>query len=655
MWKKIILPVFITATFFAQNRDTVKTYSTNEIVVQSSLVLKPQSLIEVDAKEIELSDAQTIKDIAIILPSVKGQSNSRGESYFYLRNCGNRQLQLMFDGVPTNLPWDGRFDLSLLPTNAVTSVTINKGIPSVIYGANTLGGVINVGTMELRDKSYFDFRSLFGANNFKDVSITTASGNSDYSYVVSGKYYGSDGFDLPSDFSNAENPGETRLNSYSSGLNLFARGTKYYGKNSNVGVSFSYYKGDKGVPPEIGAKKIRYWKYPEISRFSATVNGSHYFSVDGKTFLTYAVNYTNYHSLIDQYTDATYSELDATEDGKDNTLYGRLIFTNIFSETSLLNFSASGFSSKHYENIAENENGELAALPENIYEQRVFSVGAEYQYVKPKYNFTFGASYDGALTPETGNNPDKDPIFDYGLNASFVYAFADNLYARINYGRKTRFPSMREMYSEALGKFKINPDLKAEKVNGGEIGISYDAQMFSVEADLFANYIADGIVRKRLPPEDPHKYMRVNKSEIRNVGIETEIKFNLIKNFDAGVNFAYIDSKGKNDAGEFSDTLEYKPQIIAGLFLSYNIGDAQFVAEGKYIGKEYGLEDYYTELPDYFLLNFRASYFVRFAANYKAELILRVNNVFDELYYTQLGLPEAGRQIRMGCNIYFTR
>ncbi len=658
MIKKILVffSLIFTVVVSAQTDDTLKTYTFKEITVQSSLVLKPQSLIKIDAKEIEVSDAQTVKDLAIILPSVKGQSNSRGESYFYLRNSGNRQLQLMFDGVPTNLPWDGRFDLSLLPVNAVSSITINKGIPSVIYGANTLGGVINVRTLELYGESRFEARTLFGANNFKDVSVTAASGNADYSYVFSGKYFGSDGFSLPASFSNPENPSDTRTNSYNAGLNLYAKGTKYYGKNSNVGVSFSYFKGDKGVPPEIGTSKKRYWKYPDISRTFVTVNGTHYFGEGGKTFLTYAANFTNYHFLIDQYTDETYSETDKSEDGKDNTLFGRVILTDIFSESSIVNFSASGFLSKHYENISVNDGGTLAPLPENVYEQRVFSIGAEYQFVKPNYNFTFGASYDGAVTPETGNNPDKDPIFDYGLNASFVYALDKDMHVRVNYGRKTRFPSMREMYSEALGKFKINPDLKAETVNGGEIGFECERYSWGVEADFFANYIDNGIVRMRLPADDPHKYMRVNKAAIRTLGFETEVKYSLNEKLSAGANFAYINTRGKNNDGEFADTLEYKPEIIAGVFLSYYVLDnLQFVAEGKYIGKEYGLEDYYAELPDYFLLNLRASYFLRFAANYKAEFIFRVNNVFDKLYYTQIGLPEAGKQMRFGVNVYFAK
>ncbi len=652
---KLFLIFVIPAIIFAQEIDTLKTYTLKEITVQSSLVLKPQSLIKIDAKEIEVSDAQTIKDLAVILPGVKSQANSRGESYFHLRNSGNRQLQLMFDGVPMNLPWDGRFDLSLLPTNAISTLTITKGIPSVVYGANTLGGVINVRSLELRDASYFDFRSLFGENNFKDFSITTASGNKNYSYVFSGKYFGNDGFLLPSSFSSSENPGRTRLNSYSSGLNLFARGTKYYGANSNVGVSFAYYKGEKGVPPEIGTKKKRYWQYPDISRIFATINGTHYFGGE-KTFLTYAFNFTNSHFVINQFTDATYTELDAKEDGKDNTLFGRLILTNVFSENSLVNFSASGFDSKHYENISKTNDGALAALPENIYEQQVFSVGAEYLFSKPKFNFTVGVSYDAALTPKTGANPQKDPISDYGLNASFVYAVNNATYVRANYGRKLRFPSMRETYSEALGKFKINSDLKAETVNGGEIGISFSQNSFELEADVFANYIENGIVRIRLPHYDTHKYMRVNKSAIRNIGFETELKYELSDKFDFGVNFSYINSRGKNDNGEFTDTLEYKPAIIAGMFLVYNaLRNLEFVAEGKYIGKEYGLEDYYFELPDYFLLNLRASYFVRFSRNYKAEIIFRVNNVFDKLYYTQVGLPEAGRRFLLGINFYFNK
>ncbi len=654
MLKSLILLFFFSISIFSQKVDTIKTYKIKEITVQSSLVLQPQSLIKIDAKEIEMSDAQTLKDIAVILPSVKMQANSRGEAYFHLRNSGNRQLLLLFDGVPVNLPWDGRFDLSLLPTNAIGSISISKGIPSVIYGANALGGVINVSSLQLRGKTHAEFRTLFGENNFKDISFTIASGNSSYSYVFSGKYYGSNGFLLPSDFSSEENPGRTRLNSFSNGVNFFGKVSKFYGNNSNIGVSLLYFSGEKGVAPEIGTKKKRFWKYPKINRLTATVNGTHYFKGNNR-FVTYAFNYGEFNSTINQFTDATYSELDKKEEGKDKTYFGRVIFTNIFSETSLINLSASGFSSKHYENISEVNAGALTPFPENIYEQRIVSIGGEYQFIQTNWNFTLGASYDGAFTPLTGSNPKKSPVNTYGLNASFVYGFAPNFITRINFGRKTRFPSMREMYSEALGKFKINPDLKEETGTEGEIGITYSYGNLDVDADLFANYIKDGIVRMRLPAGEPHKFMRVNKSEIRILGLEAEFKYELTENFDAGINVALFDSKSKNSKGEFTDTLEYKPGIIAGLFINYKLNDFLVAAEGKYVGQEYGLEDYYELLPSYFIFNLRLSYFLRFMNLYKSEIILRANNIFDELYFTQIGLPGAGREIKFGFNIYFEK
>ena len=55
-----------------------------------------------------------------------------------------------------------------------------------------------------------------------------------------------------------------------------------------------------------------------------------------------------------------------------------------------------------------------------------------------------------------------------------------------------------------------------------------------------------------------------------------------------------------------------------------------------------------VKIPDYFILNFRLSYNYNINDKIMIQPFIRINNVFDKLYYTQWGLPEPGRQFWAG-------
>ncbi len=634
-------------SIYPQEIDSLKSYNLKQITIQSSLVIQPKSIIKISEKTIALSDAVTLDKIAPLLPSTKVQTNSRGETLFYLRNSGKRRLSLMLDGVPLNIPWDNRIDLSLIPTTAISKIMITKGIPSVIYGPNSLGGVINISTLEAPENSYTDkLKVSLGENGAQSYSAFYGSSNGNISYLISAGYSSRDSYKLPARFSSPENPGDTRINSYSNGYNFFGKIKKRYSGNSEIGFSLSYISKEKGVPPEIGVSKKRYWQYPELSDLSITINGIHRF-LSSNSFLTYAVNLTKYHSLINQYTNSDYNILDEAEKGDDYTYFGRVIYTILFGSSSIIKLSGSGYSSTHYEEI---KSGTQVLEEKNVYSQNVFSTGAEYEFAHNNLTINVGASFDGADTPKTGNKSKKSPTYDFGINSGLVYTFSKNISGRLNAGRKTRFPTMREMYSGALGKFELNPDLHAEVANSGEAGMIFSFNHGSIESDLFLTYITNGIVRTKLPNK---KYKRINKSAIRNYGLETELEYDFSKSLKLRLNASFINSFAKNSNGDFKDTVEYAPRVIAGSSLTYTLNRVSFLIGANYIGNEYEADSpYFVRIPDYLLINFRASYLLSFFKT-KITIYFRADNITDKLYYTQFGLPEAGRELSIGFNMRY--
>ncbi|HKL88475.1 MAG TPA: carboxypeptidase regulatory-like domain-containing protein, partial [Salinibacter sp.] len=123
-----------------------KAYSLNEIVVRDEQGGTSRSLSTVQRIEpqaIEQQDAADVSELATLVPATHVQTNSRGQTILYFRNAGDRQVGQFFDGALLNIPWDNRVDISLIPASVVEGVTVTKGVPSVRYGANVLGGAIN--------------------------------------------------------------------------------------------------------------------------------------------------------------------------------------------------------------------------------------------------------------------------------------------------------------------------------------------------------------------------------------------------------------------------------------------------------------------------------------------------------------------------------
>ena len=78
------------------------------------------------------------------MPLVQIRTNSRGEAQPALRGSEDRQIAILMDGVPLTLGWDHRTDMSIIPLTAAQGVTLVRGLSSVLYGPNTLGGVVEV-------------------------------------------------------------------------------------------------------------------------------------------------------------------------------------------------------------------------------------------------------------------------------------------------------------------------------------------------------------------------------------------------------------------------------------------------------------------------------------------------------------------------------
>ncbi len=647
MRRKVFLFLLVfTLSLSAQQKDSIKTYNLEEITVKSGIIIEPKTTTELSARGIEKSNSESIYELTKFIPSVKFQTNSRGESLFYIRGAGKRQTMVFFDGIPLNIPWDNRIDMSMIPSIAIGSMSVIKGIPSITFGANTPSGVVTIFSKEPAEKFEGALDVSGGQDNFKSIKALASGKIEKFSFLGAAGYFGKDDFKLPVEFQpSRENFTDTRINTDYKNLSFFGKARYEIDQSNNINFSASYSDAEKGIAPELNIAEPRFWRYPVWRRTSFSLFGANRLLGLSDNIISYSFSFTNFKQEINEYADNSYSIINDIEKDNNNTLYGRIIYTGFLNRSSLLKFSVNGYAFNHTEKYAS---GNFA---EDKYSQNLLSSGAEYEYLTSNSTFIFGAAYDISSTPETGGKPHSGALGAVSLNSSFLYNFENGYSLRINAGRKTRFASLREAYSGALGRFVLNPELKPEIMNSIESGVIFNNDRVSAEMNIFYNLTEDGIVRQSLAER---KFIRLNKERVRTYGAELISSIQLNERLNLKFNITVMDSKSKNSAGSFSDTLEYKPAVISSALIDYRpIGGFNIFSEMKFLSDEFGLKEgspYFQKLPEYLLLNIRFGYEMNFNGT-TAEFYLRINNLFDKLYYPQFGLPEAGREFLGGVNI----
>jgi iron complex outermembrane receptor protein len=116
-WKRFwMLWLALVSTADAQpSTDTIRTYVLDPVVItlEQEQEAPFSSAWRVSIAELALEDAVSLSETAALLPGVSVQTNSRGETLFYPRGSGERQVAVFLDGALLTIPWDYRYDLDL--------------------------------------------------------------------------------------------------------------------------------------------------------------------------------------------------------------------------------------------------------------------------------------------------------------------------------------------------------------------------------------------------------------------------------------------------------------------------------------------------------------------------------------------------------------
>jgi len=266
-----------------------------------------------------------------------------------------------------------------------------------------------------------------------------------------------------------------------------------------------------------------------------------------------------------------------------------------------------------------------------------------------------GAGLDHAATPESGLQPGNDSDSYPAWNARATRPLPGNAEVHVAASRRSRAPSLRELYSGSLGRFVPNPELKPEQQNLYEIGYTRVAPRWRLEAAAFLLFLADGIEKVSLNNPE-RQFRRVNRTEIRVPGLELAGGWWLDENLELSLQHTILAARVKTD-GAFDDPAEDRPDYLSRAGLNWNpprgagaLGEA--VVTGGRWSADTTLPDGLRLLPAGVVWNARLHW--RFAnPSRQIEILVRLDNVFNQRVDDQVGLPNVGQTFSGGVNLGF--
>jgi iron complex outermembrane receptor protein len=606
--------------------------------------------------------APTLADVLRQLPLIQVRENSRGEVQPTIRGMESRRVVVLVDGVPITLGWDNRADLSVIPVTAVRQLTLVRGLSSVLYGPNALGGAVLVDIASgngIDRPPPLSFNA--GVDNLGNGAATlgfstllpTSSGQ--VLLRAGGGYRNRGSWPLPDGESSLVGQGDERLNSDIEHGNAYVSARYSADGGSWMSLSSFGFKSQRGVPPERHVAEPRLWRNPEIWRWvTAMAAGTGWRETPwGQGDIEASLGLDFGQNVIETYSSLAYDSVTGGESGDDRTLSFRLLGDHTLGE-GILRGALTVADTRHTEVI---DAGEPAT-----YSQRFFSLGLEID--EPilgdgdlsKGRISVGFSIDGAATPETGPAEPRDPIWTWGARAGGTLAVGDgNVLLNGGVSRRVRFPALRELYSGALGRFVVNPALDPEVLTVAELGVTFQVGRLQAQAVTFLQRLTDAIVRVAVGDGN---LQRQNRDRITSAGLELLFEIAAGPLLVAGdATIQNVDLTDPSAPGDQRNP-EYQPWFIGGLFGSLQLGRGFWTSASiRHQAPRFCVHpDFDAEVRlasnSWFDLELGKSFRLAGTAARRMDALIAFDNVTDSAVFDQCGLPRPGRLLRFQVQIF---
>jgi outer membrane receptor for ferrienterochelin and colicins len=587
----------------------------------------PTNVSVITRKEISESDAHNVGEVLKnrLGVGVRRYGTLGAPSYIGLRGCSAYQTLVMVDGRPVNSNSDGIADLSQFPIDNIERIEVVRGPASALYGANALGGVVNIITREAREEK-LTIDGNFGMGSFgtqiSRLNFATRDANIKAYFTISNN-----------------TSGGWRKNSAYDNHNFTGRVAYDAGKIGNFELRGGYHRGKLGLPGVNYKFDPSTWEKIILEeKFASDPNHN---QEDEKEYavLEYSNRRENSKILLKAY-GSNDQRRDRNPDGPRDDLHEN-ITQGIEGQLDTLYGITLGMDIHQDEYKQRNEINSQTIIGERTLNESIFL--QEILSLKP-------------LTTTMGLRYDNHSAYGSQINPSFslVYQLSqpgESLKLSFNLGRGFRAPTFCDLYQPYTDygyQAQGNPDLKPEKAWAYDLGFEHQlGNLLLSRVTLFETNIED-LIEWAMDPS--FIWRPSNVAQAYSQGVELEFIHQIMSGLSQSINYTYLRSAGKKEGEDKYEIAPYKPHNRVNYRINYTNNFGLKISLGtEYVGEQWSARgETGDKLPDYFLLNARIAQRIR-----NLETYISLDNILDKKYQTVFGYPMPGRTIMAGISWKF--
>ncbi|MEF2269564.1 TonB-dependent receptor [Janthinobacterium sp. LS2A] len=575
----------------------------------------PQHLSEV------LSDTQTISSddiarsgassIVDLLQKQRGIEVARNggagtAASVFIRGANSNQNIVLVDGVRIGSSTLGTANWSALPLSSIDHIEIVYGPLSTMYGADAIGGVIQIFTKKGDGAARVSAFAGYGSNNTRQVEAQVAGstgGPNSFSYALAAGKEKSDGF-------SASKIGASPEYTYNPDKDG-------YDKESFSG-QFGYQMA-KGH--EVGLVLLN-------SKLKAQYDAGPGYDARSNQKLENISVFTKNEFLPNWTSELRYAEArDKSGDDSSAGSWGKSQIDTKQTDITWQNDIRIGRDNLQLLASYRDEDVTSSSTPEVTGARHTKSFAAAYNMVRGAHLFNISGRSDDSSAFGTHNTG----------SVAYGYRITNALRASASYGTSFRAPTFNELYYPGYGLATNKP----EQGRNVEVGLRYDDGVSKLSASYYHNKVTDLLVNTS-PCPDPlftgyGCAYNVNKALLEGLTIAGARKFGA---FNVSGNIDLQDPRDETKDKQ----LVRRAKKHANFAVDYTLGALTSGAEWQLSGKRFDDAANKNVLGGYGLVNLYATY--QFARDWS--VLARWNNIANKDYELARFYATPGSKVFVG-------
>lgn len=691
-----LLASFFVIQIFSQPVDEEVTQLSEVVLTGQSPIKQVQkaayNVVAIEAQQLRNLNSNAADMLARVSGVKMRETGGVGaEANINLNGFTGRHVRIFIDGVPMNEA-NASFRINNIPAELIERIEIYKGVVPVTFGADALGGAINVVTRKSR-YNYGNLSYTFGSFNTHKSTLNLGQFLTDNISVELNAYqnYSDNSYKVFTEYL------DLQTGTYSKEKRWFKRFHDRYHNEAIIGrvnifdekwadkLSFAlnYSQEDKQLQNANLMQKVFGGKYRKSHNYSSSVEYEKKNILKGLSFfLTGRYDFTTTQNVDEEARRYSWtgeyepmvtrgeSQLQNTIfEGKTGYITSHLDYQLNEKHSFQLTHTFSNYTRRNKNMLITNYTLDSDFM-RRVNEKNIS--GLSYKFTpSERWNIlAFGKYYNTAVTgPVIVSGYGSRAVYEeethhtqaWGYGGATTYQLLKPLQVKLSYEKSFRLPTDTELFGDGdleIGNYKLKPE-NSDNLN---VNLSYQpafkAHSLLVEAGFAYRYIKDYIIRSIISAgANEGSAGSRNHGKVLNMGVDATLRYFYKDVFSVGGNLSYMNLRNKEEFTEtgrlsaiYNDQLPNMPYLFGNADATCNIGS--LIAKHDKLSLNYNLfftEEFFTswqsegtkiKVPRQLSHDVSLTYYT---PNKRLSLSVEAKNITDELLYDNYSLQKAGR------------